>query len=214
MSIDQQLDLFAMIDNDDRDARIATGIRSLFGLQFHCASDYEAAFERWCDDYGRMDSLRQSHAWIPDRFIPHTATDTCQATILDAELSCEHFRADTPCHCVVDRVYRGRCRHCGWHSEIVDNEDDAVCAALTHAHPGWHDYPVVEPAPFDDGSTQGRKRAEKWAARVRDLYGPCAPGFPVITERTSPGTRSVPQRSPWVGYDIAECTALHAAQLT
>ena len=35
-----------------------------------------------------------------------------------------------------------------------------------------------------------------------------APGFPINSERRSYGTRHVPGRSPWGGYDLSE-TALH-----
>lgn len=68
---------------------------------------------------------------------------------------------------------------------------------------------MVESPPYNDGSKQGRRRQERWTEKVAELYGDQELGTPIITARPGSGTRSVPGRSPWGGYDIASST-LHA----
>ena len=203
-----QLDMLAMLDTDLRAEREASeGVRSLFTLRCTRPVDYRAAYAQWCEDYGNFDAQRISHAWHTDFLTDDSPTDTCQALVLSAALWCNHYR--TECFCVGGLVHRGVCRGCPWEGPQRGHIDTAIADALDHSHPGWRDLPVVDPLPYNDGSKQGRRRQERWTETVAELYGHQKPGTPIITARQDAGTRSVPERSPWGGYDIASCT-LHA----
>ena len=206
-----QLDMFTLLAAD---AEARDGVPTLFTLRCARPADYRAPFEAWTAEYGRSSSILISHAWLPDYLAPEDTTDTCEATILEADLGCDHWASDDTCSCVGDRVWRGVCRGCSWHGEIRDDDDEALFDALDHTHPGWRDLPVVDDVPFTDGTTQTAARIARWTQTVLDLYGDQTPGCPVITRRTPPGTRSVPGRSPWNGYDIAAhtLTRLEGAQ--
>lgn len=208
-----QLDMFAMLDTDTRAHREATeGIASLFPLRCARPAGYEQAFDDWCEQYGRFASIRQSHAWRPEITADTSTTDTCQAAILDADLDCPHY--DPGCECVGGRLHRGACRGCDWHGPHRADDDAALADALDHTHPGWRTLPVVDEAPFSDGSPSSRARSARWTEAVTEAYGLQGPGCPVITDREYPGTRSVPGRSPWGGYDVAASTLTALADRT
>lgn len=204
----EQLDMLAMLETDTRaDREAAEGVGSLFTLRCARPADYRAEYARWCEDYGNFDAHRISHAWHADFLTDDSPTDTCQALTLSATLGCNHYR--TECFCVGGLVHRGVCRGCPWEGPQRGTIDAAIADALDHSHPGWRDLPVVESPPYNDGSKQGRRRQERWTEKVAELYGDQELGTPIITARPGSGTRSVPGRSPWGGYDIASST-LHA----
>ncbi|OZC42461.1 hypothetical protein CH286_25155 [Rhodococcus sp. WWJCD1] len=52
------------------------------------------------------------------------------------------------------------------------------------------------------------QKDQVWAAKVIELIGERPTGWPVITRRGDTiGLRSVPNRSPWGGYDVAAASA-------
>lgn len=199
----EQLDLFAMAAADERDQTERThGVPSLYARRYDTISGYTDAFARWQREWGHFASYPHSHAWHPCLTLSADALDaldTCQATLLLADLRCTHY--DT-CFCVGDLLYRGFCRGCGWHSPPARDENIAVLATLDHAHPGWRDDPIVPSVPHDPGPHRGRHNT--WLAAVTELHqGPRPTGWPIITRRGPHGHRAVPGRSPWGGYDVA-----------
>jgi len=150
--------------------------------------------------YGNANSNRNSHAWRVNITCPDTPTDRCQPTVLSADLRCDCL---DECFCVGDLLYRGACRSCGWEGEPVDEENSAAEDACDHAWPGWRELPVVARVP-DDG-----KRHDAWAKRVAATYptGWLAGGGPIRTQRSGVGTRHVPGRTPFGGYDMAVAIA-------
>lgn len=103
-------------------------------------------------------------------------------------------------------VYRGACLGCGWVSDVdrwlgEGGENAAVEDALDHTHPGFRDLPCVPPSP------EGAK-AEDRAAKMRDEWAPSHPdgwvasAGPTWTWRTGCGTRHVPGRGLYGGYDL------------
>lgn len=113
-----------------------------------------------------------------------------------------------PCQCVGDYLYQANCPECRWH--VIASEPVAVEAWHDHAWPGWRELPVVPYAlcdrtgGMDPKSAIDKKRAAKARAWVEANYPTewQVEGAPVLTERTSPGTRNVPGYSPWGGFDI------------
>ena len=136
-----QLDLFHELERIEREAREANGIPSSFTSSARGLGERLAEFEAWRGRYGAFDSLRESHAWVVEWTAPNAATETCQATVLQADLRCDH---DQPCYCVGDLVCRGACTGCSWEGGTVRaSEDDAVADALDHCFPGWRQSPIV-----------------------------------------------------------------------
>ncbi len=200
-----QLDLFEMAEADDLESRMRRGIPRLYAHTYPHPDDYVRAFENWQRDWFSFASRVVSHAWLPAEYMwlgSSGVTAACQPIVLTAHLQCQHY--GERCYCV-GRVnaHRGMCRRCGWHSPITtDDDSSAIALALDHCHPGWRDCPVVDPAPFEDGPKGAAARA-RWEDAARNLYGKRPQGWPIITSRASPGTRAVPGRSPWGGYDVA-----------
>ena len=71
--------------------------------------------------------------------------------------------------------------------------------ACDHTWPGWREVPVVAAVPEE------RKKRATWVERVTALYpaGWLEDGGPIRTQRTGYGTRHVPGRTPFGGYDLA-----------
>ncbi|WP_221936742.1 DUF6349 family protein [Skermania sp. ID1734] len=181
-----QLDLFAELERSEREANEANGIPSLFGSPARGLVARQDEFEEWQRTYGSFASLCDSHAWVVEWTAPSAVTDTCQATVLHADLRCDH---DEPCYCVGDLVCRGACTGCAWEGGAVRaSEDDAVADALDHCFPGWRQSPIVV-------SQKGRGEVTQHPTRPD--------GWPIIVERgPGAGRRPVPGRSPWGGYDV------------
>jgi hypothetical protein len=201
-----QLDIFDALadleaDEKDRHERLY-GIPILFASTARGIDARTAEFDAWKKRWGHFRSLCDSHAWVVETTAPSERTDTCQPTVLTADLrcTCDRHRDDTPCQCVGGLLYRGACTGCAWEAGDVGGENDAVNAALDHAHPGWlNDLSnAVAPPPWD--------KPDPWK-KTRQKIGERPHGWPVITTRTAPGLRSVPGRSPWGGYDIAHSVA-------
>ncbi len=198
-----QLDMFAMLAADETEERSRGGIPTLFAGPGRGLIARRAAAEQWAREWAavvRIGARYVSRAW--STYDPSTPTATCQAIVLSADLRCglpEHDHGDD-CLCVGDLVYRGFCRGCDWEAhDVHGRENRAAADALDHAHPGWRDSPVV-PALACDSSNKAKAT---WVRRAREAYGDRPEGWPIITDRRGIGSRAVPGRSPWGGYDVA-----------
>lgn len=130
----------------------------------------------------------------------------CRATNLDRDLR-DHDG---------DLEYRGACLGCGWVSETIrDDENGAVEDAMDHCWPGWRDLPIVDKPPDDHGESKAAtKQRAAWIKRVGIAYpeGWLESGGPIRTARESMGTRHVPGRTPFGGYDL--CGRVNGAEPT
>lgn len=119
--------------------------------------------------------------------------------------------------------YRGHCP-CGWRGPTRDDEQTATEDAHDHAWPEWRTIPPCpnQPAAAAMGD---RKKQEKWYAACRVVAAAeypeswlvpgtkdVRPGAPIVTIRDV-GTRHVPDRSPWGGYDMSRTTAAEDLRL-
>lgn len=189
-----QLDLLAVIEQTKTEAAAP----SLYGSPARGLPARAAEFAAWCEAHGSFGSFGRSHAWTVTLTCPDTSTERCQPTVLGADLRCDCDR-DEDCCCVGDLMYRGACRHCNWEGQPHDGENPAAEDACDHAWPGWRDLPTVERVPEE------RTKRAAWIERVIAHYPPgwLEDGGPIRTTRTGPGTRHVPDRTPFGGYDLA-----------
>jgi hypothetical protein len=90
---------------------------------------------------------------------------------------------------------------CEWNG-ITDSENEAVEMWHDHALPGWRELPIVSPRLRMMDKDDLSKAAKTW---IVEHYPKSmqVPGAPIITERRPYGTRHVPGRSPWGGYDLS-----------
>ncbi len=173
-----------------------------------------AEWEAWLAEHGHGSAYARSHAWRVVTTCPDTPTDRCQPTVLTCDLSAPRGYPP-PCggH---DRsqLYRGACRRpgCLWEGPERDSwagsgENPAAEDALNHAWPGWRDLPVAPDFPhIQSGTSKADLRAlARWAEQVNAIYpeGWLEAGGPVRTLRSGRGTRHVPDRTPYGGYDVA-----------
>lgn len=200
-----QLDLLAVLEQAKVDAPAPT----LYGSPARGLAARAAEFAAWRDAHGSFDSLGRSHAWTVHITCPDTATPRCQPTVLSADLRCDCDRSEQ-CSCVGELMYRGACRHCDWEGEPHAAENPAAEDACDHAWPGWRDLPVVPPVPEE------RTKRAAWIDRARELHptGWLEDGGPIRTARTGHGTRHVPHRTPFGGYDLAVDLAWDDAAMT
>lgn len=128
---------------------------------------------------------------------------------LQADLRCNcllvpPYGYDTrDCFCVGDILTQVICETCEWH--VIGSEQMCVAAMHDHSFPGWRDLPVVPLEVRPRGSESGKPLKDWLTANYPVAW--CEPHAPIITERESVATRSVPGMSPWKGYDISS-TAL------
>lgn len=182
-----------------------------FGAPLHFTTAYfapaalDAAFEHFQFLHKLDNSRAQSHMWHRAITVPGGVDVGDHGfDFFSADLRCEPWKHDGPhgdCMCVGDLTYMAICEPHGWHV-TADDENSAVEGWHDHAFPGWRELPIV-PARLRDAEKIGlSKAAKKW---VEDHYPKSMQivGGPVITERRSMGTRHVPGRSPWGGYDIS-----------
>lgn len=201
-----QLDIFDVFEaiavDEQQRAEALYGVPKLFASTTRGPAARRAEFDQWSERWGHFNSYHDSHAWLPATCHSSDPTPTCQATVLCVSLGCicDHRRA---CECVTAHLYRGACTGCDWESDVFhEGADGGVLDALDHAHPGWREDPVVEVR-----RPEKRAQVEKWRAGIEAQIGPRPEGWPIITPRGGSGTRSVPGRSPWGGYDVADCNA-------
>ncbi|MBJ7287579.1 DUF6349 family protein [Williamsia sp.] len=211
-----QLDQFALFDIESdadrilrkREDHIARyGIPSAFNTPARGLMARLEVLDAWKQAWGNFDCIRVSHTWHPGIMDPFDPSDTCQPAYMSANLYCHHHR-DPNCQCVNLRLNRAMCRGCDWEADTdYLNSDHAIADAHDHAFPGWRESPLVlDPQPMNP------KPLAKWQAKVIDLYGGDRPnGWPIISPRPGGGNRSVPCRSPFGGYDMAQPIVLATA---
>ena len=189
-----QLDLFAAIE----EAKLGGPAPTLYGSPTRGLTARADEFAGWRAAHGSFGSTGRSHAWTVCLTCPDTPTERCQPTVLSADLRCDCDRYEQ-CSCLGDLMYRGACRRCDWEGEPHDRENAAAEDACDHAWPGWRELPVVSAVPEE------RKKRAAWVERVTELYpaGWLEDGGPIRTARSRGGTRHVPGRTPFGGYDLA-----------
>lgn len=182
-----------------------------FTTAFYSPSDLEDAVAHW-QFLHRLDGSRHdSRMWHRAIAVPGgVEIGEHGFDLFTADLRCDPWKHPTPhggCTCVGDLTYMAMCEPHGWHA-VASDENAAVETWHDHSFPGWRDLPVV-PARLRNTDEIGlSSAARKWIeqhypASMRVV------GAPVITERSGIGTRHVPGRSPWGGYDISS-TAVRA----
>ncbi|MGO2821667.1 MAG: DUF6349 family protein [Brachybacterium tyrofermentans] len=125
--------------------------------------------------------LLWSHMWTTS-FATRPTEGAHPMEVVSAHLGCECPRG-AGCQCVTALVYWAWCGDCAHWTAIRDEETAAVEELHDHCWPGWLDLPLGGTADREDPWTQ--------------------PGAPIITNRSGSGTRAVPGRSPYGGYDLA-----------
>jgi hypothetical protein len=201
-------DIDALIHDADLRAAPAWGGPAplRFTTGYYTPGQLAAAFERWCFEHGSFGCIPRSHMWHPAITMGDANTDTAghDLAVLTADLRCDHH--GERCQCVGTLLTRAICETCRWHAD--GTEQHAVEAWHDHAWPGWRTLPVA-PLGITKWDDRGRP-TEKLAAWIEE-HQPVAwqlPGAPIITERARYGTRHVPHRSPWGGFDLSH-TALN-----
>jgi hypothetical protein len=205
-----QLDLFAEAEAAEQQGRIDAA-PTLFDTDQRGYFVRIAAAKQWADDYGHFDCLRRSHAWHSSDapFVNAHPTATCRPAVLTAALHCDHH--DRDCLCVGrGGVYRGACLHCAWEGPLRDGENTAAENtaaedAHDHAWPGWRELPHVPRRPDTASNSQKTSAAlRNWIADVDAIYpaGWLDSGGPIRTRRSTHGSRHVPNRTGFGGYDL------------
>lgn len=148
---------------------------------------------------------RLSGSWHP--WITHTDFQTVDHdyAMLCVDLRCRCFMKrdlendrDTKCSCVGDLMFQTICTRCEANF-VTDNEKTAVEAWHDHAFPGWRDLPVIPPTRSDAARATFIEVNYPEAWKVQHA--------PIRTTRLKYGTRHVPGRSPWGGFDLTGAVA-------
>ena len=176
-----------------------------FTVDYFPPNQLETAFAHWQFLNGGHGSYARSRMWQRAIAVPGGAelSEHC-LDLFTADLRCEPWRDDHPhqrCACLGDLTYQAICEPCGWHF-VAAGENAAVESWHDHALPGWRQLPIV-PARICRRDANGRlsKSTHQWIAE-RYPEAMQFPGAPIVTERDA-GTRHVPGRSPWGGYDLS-----------
>lgn len=191
-------DLDAMMAELDRqDAPAWEGAPLSFTMDYYSPDELHEAFQRFIFEQGQFDCIRVSHMWHNSVTLGHANQNTQghDLYVVSADLRCHHYTRG--CSCVGNLLYRGICVECNW--SHTGDERDVVEAWHDHAWAGWRDLPRV---PVKTRNGKGNGSIARW---VEENYPADwqKPGAPILTERENGGTRHVPQRSPWRGFDLA-----------
>lgn len=176
-----------------------------FTTAYHSPDDLDAAFEHWQFLHAHHQTHVNSRMWHRSITAPENGRLAGHGFVLyTTDLRCEpwkHSDNHENCTCVGELMYRAICEPCEWNG-IADHENVAVEMWHDHALPGWRDLPVVPSRLRMMDKDALAKSAKKW---VIEKYPKSmqVPGAPIITERRPYGTRHVPGRSPWGGYDLS-----------
>lgn len=210
--------LFDMLDFEP--APVYAGRAPLTFTRDYFHPDELRAAHRWlCDQEGKKfgSAVGAVHTWnfgITTGWVTPEGTAAHSLCLLTCSLECfgidghgfdyahrreyplspeEVDRRPTLCTCVGGDLYQAVCSVCEWH-HIGHAEGEAVEAWHDHAFPGWRDLPIA-PRGTDD------KKKAVWA---KSVYPPewQVPAAPILTVRSAHGTRHVPRRSPWGGFDM------------
>lgn len=173
-----------------------------FTTAHHSPIELDEAFAHWKFLHHLDRSWTGSRMW--HRGITPSSGNGHGFDFFTADLRCEpweHPASGQGCQCVGELMYQTICAPCEWR-DITNSENRAVEAWHDHAFPGWRQLPIL---PLGLRGTDEPGISKSAAAWIRDRYPVSmqVPGAPVITERLPMGTRHVPGRSPWKGYDIS-----------
>ena len=176
-----------------------------FTTAYYTPDDLDTAFEHWQFLHAQDRTHTNSRMWHRSITVPESDQVAGHRFVLyTTDLRCEpwkHSDKHEACMCVGELMYRAICEPCEWHG-IADGENDAVEMWHDHALPGWRDLPIV-PSRLRTMDKDGlSKPARKWIAENYPKSMQVS-GVPIITERRPFGTRHVPGRSPWGGYDLS-----------
>lgn len=147
------------------------------------------------------------HLWTFDNKTPEAPG--CQPVILSRDLRPTHPHLDYLAACTCGRV----------HTTSRDSENAAVEDAYDHSHPEWRDLPILPPRPFNGSDPTANKR---WEDKMRaELDGRLPTDWelragPTRTTRKPQGTRHVPGRGLYGGYDLGtlDPQTLHTEQMS
>lgn len=182
-----------------------TGAPLHFTRAYYPPPEFDAAFEHWQFLHTHDQTHVNSRMWRRSITVPESGRVARHGFVLyTTDLRCEpwkHADRHESCVCFGDLMYQAICEPCEWNA-ITDHENGAVELWHDHALPGWRELPIV-PSRLRAMDRDGMSRAtKKWIAEhyPKSMQ---VPGAPMITERRPFGTRHVPERSPWGGYDIS-----------
>lgn len=164
-----------------------------FTVDAYSPEDHHKACERWRIEHGNMGMWGKSHLWHCagyDFGNNRILAGTHPTVLMSADTRCQHY-GPARCSCVGDLLYRMYCEGCGYVTGIHASENAAVEDHLDHCWTGWRDLPTV--------SRKGQDRPWKLPTDYPTEWQ--IPGAPVRTLRQPMGTRYVPGRSPFGGYD-------------
>lgn len=193
------LDIDELIREAQRDAAPAwTGAPLHYTADYWTPDEHAAALARWQLENGRHGSIPHSHIWH-QAITHHPITiDGHPMTVLSADT-----RPESQHHGPGALLYQANCTRCRWH-HIADTENSAVEHLHDHAMPRWRDLPVM-PLRLSHRLGRGDAKAERAARAWVVEHYPAEhqhPGAPIRTERQRHGTRHVPGRSPFGGFDL------------
>ena len=176
-----------------------------FSTAYYPPAMLDAALEHWQFLHAHDKTHLNSRMWRRSITGPESDAVAEHGFVLfTADLRCERWRHSDKhdgCTCLGELMYQTICEPCEWNG-ITDSENDAVEMWHDHALPAWRKLPIV-PSRLRMMDKDGlSKAAKKW---IVEHYPKSmqAPGAPIITERRPYGTRHVPRRSPWGGYDLS-----------
>lgn len=205
-TLDTLFDLDAMILEADRaNAPAWTGAPLRYHEEPRTPEELDDAFDRWIFEHGRAGCYPDSHMWHRYPWGPQAMPRVRghQLTVYAASVSCrgrDHDHQDEPLPAGNER-FQAICAPCGW--RLISEELDTVIETMhDHAFPGWRDLPVV-PRKCTGIPPRGRDPLREWVEANYPAHWQ-QPGHPIITERGGIGTRHVPDRSPWGGYDLSD----------
>lgn len=198
MSATAQLDIFSALETIDRTERTQHLPRTFTTSEQYTASDLVAAFDAWQGEHPDLfcGGSKHSHMWTREITSPPGTKYPHSAWLMDADLRCGHHKQN--CFCVGAIIYRTYCSDCDWWSAPTEDEGDAIRDYHDHCWPGWRNLPVLTRPSPDRKPKLPDDYPQEWQA----------PGAPIVTTRTPIGTRNVPGRSPFGGYDMADPNCL------
>ena len=212
-------DIDALIHQADVDAAPEwAGAPLRYHEEYRTPAELDAAWDRWLFEHGSFGCVPSSHMWHRDRlrdgfefeqkpdhpahgFAFYTADTRCSDWGAEEQRH-HHAAGELP----DELMYQIVCEPCQWHA-IYHNENTVVEAWHDHALDGWRELPTI-PRKLAEHDHE-RKKLAKLRTWLEEHY-PAEwrkAGYPIITERSGIGTRHVPGRSPFGGYDLSH-TAL------
>ena len=176
-----------------------------FTTAYYPPDDLDAAVEHWQFLHAHDQTHINSRMWRHSIAVPENGQVAGHGFVLyTTDLRCEpwkHSDSHDSCQCLGELMYQAICAPCEWHA-ITDSENTAVEQWHDHALPGWRDLPIVPSRLRMMDKDKLPKPALRWITEHYPTPMQVA-GAPIITERRPYGTRHVPGRSPWAGYDLS-----------